>query len=154
MDPIWAGLSSYTFESSGVERPSPSRPPVAVAIGDSRRPGHGESGTNEVKDYDDAGNVTKKTDARNVNEDRLYDELNRVTDIKYPGDSTLDVVFGYDDAMSNGKGRLTSMDDDSGLTTFEYTEFGELKVETRVIDNVGFDPNDSNRNVCCVLRIQ
>ena len=85
--------------------------------------------------HDKAGNVTQMTDARSVVTDYSYDEINRLTDIEYPSDSSLDVALTYDSASGCGtsKGRLCSVDDASGTTDYVYDDLGRLTevTETR-----------------------
>jgi RHS repeat-associated protein len=81
--------------------------------------------------YDNAGNRVSQTDARSVTVAYTYDALNRLTAIDYPG-SSLDVTLTYDQG-TNQKGRLTTMADGSGSTTFEYDVFGNLTEESKAI---------------------
>ena len=81
--------------------------------------------------YDDADNRVSQTDANSVTVNYTYDELNRLTGIDYPG-SSLDVTLTYDEGSAH-KGRLTTMADGSGTTTFEYDVFGNLVEESRTI---------------------
>jgi RHS repeat-associated protein len=60
-----------------------------------------------------------------------YDPLNRLTAIDYPG-SSLDVSLTYDQGTGQ-YGRLTSMIDGAGTTTFEYDAFGNLVEESKTI---------------------
>jgi len=62
---------------------------------------------------DAAGNVTSQTDARGITATYIYDALNRVTNIEYPG-TVEDVSFTYDTAAgcTNGIGRLCGITDD------------------------------------------
>jgi RHS repeat-associated protein len=83
-------------------------------------------------EYDEAGNVVGKTDANGVAVAYGYDALNRLTSITYP-DSSLNVAFLYDEG-TNQKGRLTTMTDGSGTTTYGYDVFGNLTTETKDID--------------------
>lgn len=83
--------------------------------------------------YDAAGNVLTQTDANSVTTTYTYDELNRVETISYPN-SSLDVTFTYD-AGTNQKGRLTTMADGSGTTTYSYDVYGNLTQESKVIDS-------------------
>lgn len=60
-----------------------------------------ESGT-ILYEYDDNGNLTRKTDARSVVTTYTYDELNRVKTRSY-GDTTLSVTYTYDNqALPSG----------------------------------------------------
>ena len=76
-----------------------------------------------------------KTDAKGITISYIYDALNRLTTIDYPADT--DTVYSYD-ACVNGKGRLCSMADASGTTSYEYTPKGQVKKETKVIDTVTY----------------
>jgi len=87
-------------------------------------------------EYDTAGNRTAATDARGVRTKYSYDALNRLTDVIYP-DSTLNVSFTYD-AGSNGKGRLTRMEDAVGAVNYSYDARGNLLGEIRLIDAVTY----------------
>jgi RHS repeat-associated protein len=57
--------------------------------------------------------------------------LNRLLTIDYSG-SSLDVSLTYDEGTAQ-KGRLTTMADGSGTTTFQYDAFGNLVEESRTI---------------------
>ena len=87
--------------------------------------------------YDDAGNRLNETDARNVTGTYVYDALNRPTSITYPTTAE-NVTFTYDDASSEGIGRLRSISDQSGSITFAYNEFGEVVSDQRQIDSVTY----------------
>ena len=102
-----------------------------------------ESGTISYQ-YDDGGNLTRKTDARGVRTDYVYDALNRVTNRNYstPGGTppnyqvTPNVTYTYDDpAVPNSRGRLTKVS--SSISTTEYTEFdilGRVKAHKQTTD--------------------
>ncbi len=49
-----------------------------------------------VYTYDEAGNRKTQTDARGVVAEFIYHALNRLTDIAYPSDLSLNVTFAYD----------------------------------------------------------
>jgi len=83
--------------------------------------------------YDPAGNLISKTDAKEVTTTYSYDALNRLTNIDYPADT--DIIYSYDTCW-NGKGRLCSMTDASGTTTYEYLPKGKVKKETKTVDSV------------------
>ncbi len=82
-------------------------------------------------DYDAAGNrirhVYQQKPGVDIGIGYHYDALNRLTMIDYPSDS--DVVYGYDEdgAGRYGVGRLTSMRDASGVTSFDYDLRGNLR---------------------------
>ncbi|MGH6941069.1 DUF6531 domain-containing protein, partial [Hypericibacter sp.] len=88
-----------------------------------------------VYEYDAAGNRTKATDARSVIAEYSYDEANRPTGIHYPASSGDDVTYAYDDATGGhyGIGRLQTLTDKSGSTSYVYDARGNVAEETRVI---------------------
>ncbi len=85
--------------------------------------------------YDPAGNLTSKTDAKGVTISYHYDALNRLTTIDFPSDT--DTAYTYDTCV-NGKGRLCSMTDASGVTSYEYTPKGQVRKETKTISSVQY----------------
>ena len=87
--------------------------------------------------HDAAGNVLTETDARSIQATYTYDALNRVTSVSYPNTAE-NVTYGYDVAASNGIGRLTSISDQSGTTTYTYDEFGRVATDARVISGVTY----------------
>ena len=92
--------------------------------------------------FDAAGNVLTSTDARGVVTTATYDALNRVTAQTFtpPGGSGIAPVaigYGYDGGAT-GKGRLTSLADPSGSTTFTYDQHGRLTQDARVIGGVAY----------------
>jgi RHS repeat-associated protein len=85
--------------------------------------------------YDPAGNMVSKTDAKGVTISYQYDALNRLTRIGFPTDTA--IVYAYDSCV-NGKGRLCSMTDASGTTSYEYWPKRQIKKETKTIDNIQY----------------
>jgi RHS repeat-associated protein len=83
--------------------------------------------------YDPAGNLISKTDANGITISYQYDALNRLTQITFP-DTTQNIAYIYDTCM-NGKGRLCTMTDASGMTSYAYTAKGQILQETKVIDS-------------------
>ncbi len=83
-----------------------------------------ESGTINYS-YDNNGNLTQKTDARNVTTTFSYDALNRATYRDY-SDSTPDVTYSYDDSqVPFSKGKLTSVASsvsESRITAYDAQE--------------------------------
>jgi len=77
--------------------------------------------------YDEAGNVKTLTDARGITTAYSYDPLNRVALIDRPGTEE-DVTLIYD-ACPNGTGRLCTVQDQSGTTTYAYDPFGNVTQE-------------------------
>ena len=78
-----------------------------------------ESGTVSYQ-YDNAGNLTQKTDARGVVSTYVYDELNRNTSIDY-SDSTPDVFRQYDLAL-NGIGFINQIWQGGTATSATYID--------------------------------
>ncbi len=81
--------------------------------------------------HDSAGNITSRTDARDITTLYQYDQLNRVTVIDYPGTEE-DIRYSYDNCL-NGIGQLCKVTDQSGITEYQYDNFGnrtqQLKTE-------------------------
>ncbi len=76
--------------------------------------------------HDDAGNVISMTDARGVVTSYSYDVLNRLTAISYPTPSE-NISYTYDSlACPMGIGRLCTVEDDSGLETYQYDAWGNV----------------------------
>lgn len=83
--------------------------------------------------HDAAGNVIQYTDAAGRVRTAIYDELNRITDVDYLQDSSLDETYTYDTPQADCQtgetflvGRLSKMQDGSGDTTFCYNRYGDL----------------------------
>ncbi len=79
--------------------------------------------------HDAAGNVISMTDARGIRVTYGYDAINRLATIDYPGTDE-DVSFTYD-ACANGIGRLCSVQDQSGTTSYAYDPFGNMTQQTK-----------------------
>jgi RHS repeat-associated protein len=86
--------------------------------------------------YDEAGNLTNKTDARGVTSQYEYDALSRLNTITYTNVKE-NISFSYDDITNSNKGigKLTQVDDSSGLASFTYDEYGQRTNETYLIKN-------------------
>ena len=82
--------------------------------------------------YDEAGNLKTRTDARGITATFVYDALNRVTSVTYPTTAE-NMTYTYDHAGSEGIGRLRSISDQSGTTTYGYDEFGYVTSDARQI---------------------
>ena len=80
---------------------------------------------------DEAGNRVAQTDGRGVTAELTYDALNRLTSVRYPN-AEQDITYAYDSAP-NGIGRLASVTDESGTTSYEYDRRGNVVVERRDI---------------------
>lgn len=88
--------------------------------------------------YDLAGNRRTQTDARGVTSSYAYDVLNRLAGIGYPT-ASLNVGYAYDQsnavtgcATSYPLGRLTTMSDASGSTTYCYDRRGNVTRKKQV----------------------
>jgi len=79
--------------------------------------------------FDAASNVKTKLDARGVLATYTYDALNRVTRIDYPDET---VTYAYD-ACANGIGRLCSLVDRTGSTTWGYDIRGRVVSKTQTV---------------------
>jgi YD repeat-containing protein len=84
---------------------------------------------------DARGLVTQQTDGRGVITNRTYDNAGRMLTETYPAATAENVTYTYDATASSnkGKGRLTSMIDQSGSTSFVYNALGQIITDTRVI---------------------
>jgi YD repeat-containing protein len=120
--------------------------------------GHGELLTQVSPDtgnatftYDAASNVKTKVDARGVQASYIYDALNRVAQIVYP-DETVNYTY---DACPNGLGRLCSIVDGAGSTTFGYDLQGRVVSKTQVIGSqtqtVGYAYNSAGQLIMITL---
>ncbi|MCG8485959.1 MAG: DUF6531 domain-containing protein, partial [Chromatiales bacterium] len=91
-----------------------------------------DSGTT-VYNYDEAGNRIRQVDARGVEVIYDYDLLNRIIGISYPADPEHNAIFTYDEG-SNALGRLTTIEDPSGVTRLSYDERGNLVTHSHTAD--------------------
>ena len=106
-----------------------------------------DTGTTEYS-YDLAGNRKTQKDARNITVTFGYDALNRIISKTYP-DTSLNVTYAYD-TCTNGIGKLCSMQDKEGNTTYGYDERGNLISRSRTataggqtyLTQYGYDLND------------
>ncbi len=83
--------------------------------------------------FDAAGNIKTKRDAYGSLTSYTYDALNRVTTISAAGTPTIN--FGYDGDV-NGKGQLTSISDESGVTVRAYDSFGRIASVSRTFSGL------------------
>ncbi|BGE87347.1 hypothetical protein Ms3S1_37830 [Methylosinus sp. 3S-1] len=88
-----------------------------------------------TKTYDAAGNVLTSTDALGQTTTYLYDQLGRVVKATYADGSKATYVYDQGDY---GIGRLTSMTDSTGTTSFAYDAFGHVVQKTQTIGAVSF----------------
>ncbi|MEZ5624971.1 MAG: RHS repeat-associated core domain-containing protein [Nitrosomonas sp.] len=86
--------------------------------------------------YDSAGNPLTKTDARGVMQTTVYDALNRPISQSYTTVSgvpqTGAITWVYDTG-ANGIGRLISMNDESGSTSYQYDQYGRITGKTQTV---------------------
>ncbi len=88
--------------------------------------------------YDANANLLTKTDARNITATYNYDVLNRVTSIAYPATSAAaaeTVTYAYD-TCANGKGRLCTVNDKTGTTSYGYDLNGRITRKTQLVGGV------------------
>ncbi len=93
--------------------------------------------------YDNAGNLTRQTDAKGQTTCFYYDALNRLKGKNYRNDtacpadpgSNYTMWYRYDEATSsNGKGHRTSMVDPSGWSVWNYDQNGRVTSTTKSIN--------------------
>lgn len=83
--------------------------------------------------YAPNGNLTSQTDAKQQQITFGYDALSRQTAKYYPNGTA--VTYTYDDPTStNGTGRLTTMNDQTGLTKYNYDKLGRIQNVVKNID--------------------
>ncbi|MCO7555218.1 RHS repeat-associated core domain-containing protein [Metapseudomonas otitidis] len=95
--------------------------------------------------HDAAGNVIQKTDARGVVTTYRYDALNRLIARQYPATPALNVQYHYDMTANGNKGvgRLTAVQDASGVLGYQYDERGNLIQQLRSVSVLGSDQYDT-----------
>lgn len=83
--------------------------------------------------YDSAGNLLTSTDANGAVTQRVYDALHRALSAASTRGTTETVTWTYDDPAPGrfGIGRVASMTDPAGATTYRYERRGLLRDETR-----------------------
>jgi RHS repeat-associated protein len=82
--------------------------------------------------YDANSNITELTDSRGITVTHAYDALDRRTGTSFPATGE-DRTYLYDQG-TNGAGRLTGYDDQSGQSRFAYDARANLVAETRTIE--------------------
>lgn len=95
--------------------------------------------------YDLSSNMIKKIDnnLRNNGSFILYDyDYNRLAKIDYPNIQDVLYIYGAAGEQNNSTGRLVSITDESGITTFEYGAMGENIKTTKVMHPIHPAQND------------
>lgn len=89
-----------------------------------------------TRTFDAAGNVLTVTDGRGLTTTNTYDLLNRLTYQQFSDGTAL--TFNYDEHASDmyANGRLTSVVDPSGTTSFVHDQTGHVIRKTQVIGGV------------------
>jgi RHS repeat-associated protein len=102
--------------------------------------------------YDAAGNRKTRTDARGVTSSYSYDALNRVTVISYPT-ASLNIIYAYDVAATGcfNVGRVTTIYDNSGSTTYCYDQRGNILKKTQAL--AGSNPAPDCTNGICTQSV-
>ena len=102
-----------------------------------------DSGTTRYQ-HDTAGNVIRKTDANGIVTTYSYDALNRLTGRQYPANPSLNVQYHYDMTAdgNHGIGRLTAIQDASGVIGYRYDARGNLSEQLRSVVINGADQYD------------
>ncbi|MDP3817115.1 RHS repeat domain-containing protein [Pseudomonas sp.] len=103
-----------------------------------------DSGTTTYS-HDAAGNLISQTDANGVVTTYSYDALNRLTGKQYPASPALNVQYHHDMTAdgNHGIGRLTAVQDASGVLGYHYDERGNLTEQLRSVAVNGADQYDS-----------
>ena len=65
--------------------------------------------------------------------DYSYDDFNRVIKIAYPEGGDVEYEYGAYGAANNAAGKIVSVRDEAGVTTYEYGKLGEVTKETRTL---------------------
>ncbi|MFD1260698.1 RHS repeat protein [Entomomonas asaccharolytica] len=83
--------------------------------------------------YDKAGNLLKETNARGYITQYNYDSLNRLITQLYPDNTELNVEYIYDQPETGfyNIGYLTTINDNSGTTEYNYNNLGLVAQEKR-----------------------
>ncbi|HSY50113.1 MAG TPA: RHS repeat-associated core domain-containing protein [Thermoanaerobaculia bacterium] len=101
--------------------------------------------------YDPAGNLINTTDANSATTTRGYDPLNRVTSAASSGSTSETISWTYDGSGAFGLGRLASMTDPTGSTSYSYERRGFLQREQKTIGSATYSSgyqydSDGNRS--------
>jgi len=85
--------------------------------------------------YDGSGNQISITDANGNQKNISYDALNRKTGESWTGAPDLTIAYSYDNC-TNGVGKLCTIIDKSGSTSFAFDAKGQITQKTQTIDGI------------------
>lgn len=90
--------------------------------------------------YDAAGRMIKLVDGDGEETDFTYDNAGRILTKSFPTAPAQNVTYGYDSTAGGnvGIGRLTSVSNDSGTTSFTYDAFGRVVAVIQTINGHSF----------------
>jgi RHS repeat-associated protein len=90
--------------------------------------------------YDLGSNLTEVVDGDGLQTDFAYDGANRRTSKTFPSDASENVTYAYDSTTGGnfGVGRLTSVTEASGSTSFTYDAQGRIVSDSKVISGSGY----------------
>lgn len=105
--------------------------------------------------YNAAGDLAQQTDGRGIVSNYSYDSLRRLTGITYPGNTTENAVFSYDDITNGnvGLGRLTGYSNDGGSTARTYDAVGNIASEIHQVGSRSFTAGYAYDNLNRLQRI-
>jgi RHS repeat-associated protein len=100
--------------------------------------------------YDNGGNRVASVDSRGIVSQYSYDALNRLTQVSYPLSPEENITYTYDVSIYttpdnqvltiNGKGRLFSVQDQSGQQLYAYDHRGNVSSHARIIGDEANSP--------------
>lgn len=144
VDPETAETSYGLSKQTGVQNPLASVTDARGATTNYIRNGYGEvirevnfeaGTTNYVRDT--RGLITQMTDARGVVGDYTYDEAGRLLSVTYPASPESNITYVFDEG-ANGKGQLTSVTEDYGITSYSYNTLGQMTAMVRTINGQSY----------------
>ena len=104
-----------------------------------------DTGITQYTDYDLAGNLLAKVDARGVVINYTYDALNRIKTVTFPSAPEKNITYFYDETNTSGFpnagiGRLTRIVEASGIeTSWIYNDLGQIVRDIRTIGGQSFN---------------
>jgi len=105
-----------------------------------------DSGTTSYS-RDAAGNIIQSTDARGIITHYTWDALNRITSRTFPSAPQQNISYSYDSTTNgnHGIGRLTSIQDASGITQYTWDAHGNLTQRSHNDTSVQWTYDAANR---------